>query len=127
MIIARRFPWKAFYFGFALCVLIVSFFVVRSSAFADHTDLLSLAVTFDVVLLTPGVYVLLALVLGWRKLTVIPIFVQSLINAHFLLPEQGEAYLKYVELALSPVELFLLVFVAVKVCCRLDRQLRKNY
>ena len=90
MITARRFPFHLVYLGFVLCVLTVSFFIVRSTAFADNTDLLSLAVTLDLVLLVPGVYFLLVVSLGWRKLTVIPVFVLSLVSAHLLLPESGE-------------------------------------
>jgi membrane protein YdbS with pleckstrin-like domain len=122
VISARRFPFHLVYFGFVLCVLTVSFFIVRSAGFAQNTDLLSLAVTLDVVLLIPGVYLPLAISLGWRKLTVIPVFVLSLVSARLLLPEDGESYLKVVELALAPVELFVLVFMAVKV-----RQIRKAY
>lgn len=122
MITARRFPFHLVYLGFVLCVLTVSFFIVRSSAFAHNTDLLSLGVTLDLVLLIPGVYLLLAVSLGWRKLTVVPVFVLSLVSAHLLLPENGEGYLKYVELALAPIELFVLIYVAIKV-----RQIRKGY
>jgi hypothetical protein len=122
VITARRFPFHLVYLGFVLCVLTVSFFIVRSTAFADNTDLLSLAVTLDLVLLVPGVYFLLVVSLGWRKLTVIPVFVLSLVSAHLLLPESGEGYLKYVELALAPIELFALVYVTIKV-----RQIRKGY
>lgn len=122
VITARRFPFHLVYLGFVLCVLTVSFFIVRSTGFAQNTDLLALAVTLDVVLLIPGVYLLLAVTLGWRKLTVIPVFVLSLVSAHLLLPETGESYLKYVELALAPIELSILVFLTIKV-----RQIRKGY
>lgn len=122
MITARRFPFHLVYLGFALCVLTVSFFIIRSSGWEQNTDLLSLAVTVDVVFLIPGVYLVLAITLGWRKLTTIPVFVISLVCAHLLLPEAGEGYLKYVELALAPIELLVLVFVTVKV-----RQIRRGY
>ena len=122
MITARRFPFHLVYFGFVLCVLTVSFFIVRSTGYAQNTDLLSLAVTVDVVLLIPGVYFLLAIFLGWRKLTVIPVFVLSLVSAHLLLPSSGEGYLKVAELALAPIEIAVLVFLTIKV-----RQIRKGY
>lgn len=122
MIAARRFPYHLVYLGFVLSVLTVSFFIVRSSAFAQNTDLLSLAITLDIVLLIPGTYLLLAYAVSWRKITVIPVFVLSLVSAHLLLPEQGESYLKIAELGLVPVELFVLVFVTIKV-----RQVRRGY
>jgi hypothetical protein len=74
------------------------------------------------VLLIPGAYLLLAYAMGWRKITVIPVFVLSLVSAHLLLPEQGESYLKIAELGLVPIELFVLVFVTIKV-----RQVRRGF
>jgi membrane protein YdbS with pleckstrin-like domain len=122
VITVRRFPFHLAYLGFVLCVLTVSFFIVQTNEFANHTDLLSLAVTLDILLLIPGGYLLLAVALGWRKLTVIPVFVLSLISAHLLLPEAGESYLRIAELGLAPIELALLVFLTIKV-----RQIRRGY
>ena len=122
MIATRRFPFHLVYLGFVLCVLTVSFFIVRTGEYSRHTDLLSLAVTLDIVLLIPGTYLLFAYAMGWRKITVIPVFVLSLVSAHLLLPEQGESYLKIAELALVPIEIFVLVFVTIKV-----RQVRRGY
>jgi len=122
VITARRFPFHFVYLGFVLCVLTVSFLIVRTSGFAQNTDLLSLAVTLDVAVLIPGVYFLFAVALGWRRLTVLPVFVLSLVSAHLLLPASGESYLKVVELALVPVEIFVIVFLTIKV-----RQIRKGY
>jgi hypothetical protein len=122
VITARRFPFHLAYLGFVLCVLTVSFFIVRTSAYAENVDLLSLAVTLDILLLIPGAYFLLAVALGWRRLTVIPVFVLSLISAHLLLPEAGESYLRMAELGLAPIELALLVFLTIRV-----RQIRRGY
>lgn len=110
------------FLGFVLCVLTASFFIVRTSGFAENIDLMSLAVTLDVVLLIPGVYFLFAVTLGWRRLTVIPVFVLSLVSAHLLLPADGESYLKVAELALAPIEIAVIVFLTIKV-----RQIRKGY
>ena len=122
MTVARRSPAHVVYLAFVGCVVITSFLVVRSNGFAEHTDLLSLAVTLDIVLLVPGVYLLAAIRMGWRKVTVIPVFVLSLACAHLVLPASGEHYLKYVEFALVPIELFVLAFVVIKA-----RQLRHEY
>jgi membrane protein YdbS with pleckstrin-like domain len=102
--------------------LTVSFFIVRTNAYAENRDILSLAVTLDVLILIPGVYFLLAVALGWRRLTVVPVFVLSLISAHLLLPEDGESYLRIAELVLAPIEIALLVYLTMKV-----RQVRRGY
>jgi ABC-type multidrug transport system fused ATPase/permease subunit len=122
VITTQRFPYHLVYLGFVLCVVTVSFFIVRTNGFAENTELLSLAVTLDIVLVIPMAYFLLAFWLGWRKLTVIPIFLLSLVGAHLVLPEDGETYLKFGELALAPIELFVLIFLILKV-----RQIRRRY
>jgi hypothetical protein len=100
---------------FCMTVMAVSFGVIRSSHFVVHAELLSLAVTLDMVILVPVVYLVLARRMGWRLLSVVPVLVLSLIAANLLIPDQHQRWLHGIELMLAPVELCLIVFLVLKV------------
>ena len=121
MIVARR-PHLPLFFLFWSLVLAVSFFIIRSSQFAIHPDLLSAAVTLDMVILVPLVYLVLARRMGWRQLSAIPILVLMLVAANFLVPQDHQRVLHLVEMLLAPFELVLITLLVLKV-----RSVRKAY
>ena len=121
MILARKLQFPAFLLFWSV-VLTVSFLIIRSSQFADHADLLSAAVTLDLVVLVPVVYLVLARRMGWRLLSAIPILVLMLVAANLLIPRDHNQVLKTVEMLLAPFELVLLTFLVLKV-----RSVRKAY
>jgi hypothetical protein len=107
-----RFPA---FLGFWLTILTVVFFITRSSEFDTHPDLLAMAVTVDVVLLVPLVYLLLARRFGWRWISVVPVLVVSIVAANLLIPAEHQRWLHGIELALAPLELLLIGFLIHKV------------
>ncbi len=121
MIVLKR-PHFPVFLLFWSTVLAVSFFVIRSSGFATHPDLLSAAVTLDLVILVPLVYLVLARRMGWRLLSAVPILVLMLVAANLLIPRDHQQVLHVVELMLAPLELALLTFLVLKV-----RSVRKAY
>ena len=121
MNVARKIDLPAF-LVFSTLVLAAGFFIIRSSQFAAHPDLLSAAVTVDIVILVPLVYLVLARRRGWRVLSTIPILVLMLVAANLLIPQDHQKVLHTVELLLAPLELALLTFLVLKV-----RSVRKAY
>jgi hypothetical protein len=121
VIAVKRLQFPAF-LVFWSTVVAVAFLVTRSAGFAEHPDVLSLAVTLDMVIVVPVVYLVLAHLLGWRLLPVIPILVVTLIAANLLIPSQHQRWLDAVELLLAPLELVLIVFLVIKV-----RAVRNDY
>jgi hypothetical protein len=121
MIVVRR-THLPFFLLFSSVVLAVSFFIIRSGRFAVHPDLLSAAVTLDMVVLVPLVYLVMARRLGWRAGFAIPILVLMLIAANLLVPDDHQRMLDALELLLAPLELVLMIFLVIKV-----RAVRSEY
>ena len=78
MIAVRRVQLPTFVL-FWMAVLAVSFAITRSSQFLADPQLLSLAVTVDMVILVPLVYLVLARRAGWRLLSAVLIGNQNVI------------------------------------------------
>lgn len=96
-------------------VLSAAYVIVASSPYALNPDLLSFAVTIDVAVLVPLVYLGLARRFGWRLLSVVPVLVISLIAANTLIPTDHQRWLHGIELLLAPLELFLIGLLIFKV------------
>lgn len=103
-------------------VLAASLLVVRSASFSQHPDLLALAVALDVTVLIPALYLVFARFRGWPWITVVPIFVLSLIALKIILPEGHERLLLTVDLAAVPLELSVVGYLLFR-----GRQLMKDY
>lgn len=121
MNLVKRAQFPAFLL-FSTTVLAVGFFIIRSSQFLVHPDLLSAAVTLDLVILVPLVYLVLARRMGWRQLSAVPILVLMLVAANLLIPDDRQRFLHTLEILLAPFDLVLLTFLVLKV-----RSVRKAY
>lgn len=105
----------ALFLALAAALLVIEILAVSTAAFATHGDLFSLAVTTDI---TIGIPLLFYLLVVRRKhiptITVVPIFVLSLILAGRILPQENHSYLKKVELVAPLVEVIVFAVVAIK-------------
>ncbi len=107
----------------AALVLATSTWIVQSGRLAAEPDLLSLAVTLDLTLLLPGLYLLAIRRTRIPKLTVLPVLILCLLVASAILPDDRHRYLSLVELALIPLELLVAV-VVVRRASRIVRGVR---
>ncbi|HRX04792.1 MAG: hypothetical protein KDI07_17510 [Anaerolineae bacterium] len=99
----------------AAALLAAEAWITGTADFAAHPEVLSLAVTADIVVAIPLLYYLL--VVRRKRLpviTVAPVFVLSLIVAGKILPAAQHTYLDYAELVAPLVELSVLVVIALK-------------
>jgi hypothetical protein len=110
------------FFATVLAVLAVSILIVRSQAFADEPDALAWGITFDLALLVPAIYLIIARRMGWLWTPAIPLFLLGLLAAKLILPGAHETPVRALEFAAFPLELFVIVFVVIKV-----RQVRSRY
>lgn len=117
----RVLPWRPslsaplLFAALALLLVLIEVWIVTLPEFAGQIDLLSLAVTADLTLGIPALYYLF-FVRSRRApaITLAPIFLLSVLVAHWVLPAEGEGYLRWLELILPLVELGLLAYAAVK-------------
>lgn len=107
-----------------LLIILVSFFIVQSSHFANHADMLSLGVTLDLVLMAPLAYFfLIRKASNVPKITVFPIFMLCTLAATYILPVHHHFYLSQFKTWVLPVaELGLISFIIFRIW-----QLRKKY
>ena len=89
----------------AAAILTCTWFVVQSEAFAERPDLLAFASTIDVVLFIPAIYYLFIRKTKIPKITLLPVFVLSLIAAGRLIPAEHQQVLDYLEVAPVFIEL----------------------
>ena len=95
----------------AAAVLTCTWFVVQSEAFAQRPDLMAFASTVDLTLIIPGLYFLFIRKTKIPKITLIPVFVLSLLAAYNIIPEENHTTLDYLQMALPLVELVVIGFV----------------
>ena len=114
MVVSSRVCLPAFAL-FWLMVMTVAFSITRSEQFNEHAELLSRAVIFDMVVLVPLVYVVLARRFGWRLLSAVPVLVVSLVAANLLVPAEHQGWLHGIELMLAPLEIGLVAYLVLMV------------
>ncbi len=113
MITLKRLPllsYAALFGG----VTAAGFAIVRTSHFADHPRILSLALTLDIAVFLPCAYLFLAWKMKWPLVTAVPVFLLSLVAAHWVLPAENESDLALLELALGPLEAAAILFLVIK-------------
>ncbi len=113
----RQFLWL-----FLPIILISSVIIVQSNQFQEYAELLSLAITLDLVIVFPFFYWLAIRKSSIPIISILPVFVFSIIVAGLILPAANQNYLAYLEYSLLPIELFLVGYLVFKV-----RQIRKAY
>jgi hypothetical protein len=95
----------------AVTVITATWFVINSSAFSQRPDLMAMASTLDLTLLIPLTYFLCIRKSSIPKVTVIPVFVLSMVLASQLIPSDYHQTLGYVQYAIPLIELFVIGFI----------------
>lgn len=105
-----------FPFGFlAGAIIAISWFVINSAAFTGQPGLMSMASTIDLALLIPVTWFLCIRKTKIPKVTVIPMFLLSLLLASQLIPVQYHQTLDYLKMILPIVELTVIGFIIYQV------------
>lgn len=90
--------------------------IVSSPFFMQNSEALAFAITLDITLGIPALYYFLAV---RRKhapaLTLIPIFILSLVLASLILPAAQHGYLDLLKLVIPGIELFVLSYLTIKI------------
>ncbi len=112
--------------AFGLClaaIYAVAVTIVSRLGQLDDPDLIAGAVTLDLTLLTPVLYYLLMVrPRGWPVITVVPVFLISVLIAGWLIPESRQGVLDPVRYGAGVAELVLVGFIAYKTL-----QVRRGY
>ncbi|NUO80412.1 hypothetical protein HUU05_10080 [candidate division KSB1 bacterium] len=102
--------------GMAATIGLVEIGIVASALFAQNPDMFAFAITCDIALVIPILYYFLAV---RRKhvppITLVPIFILSLVLAGLILPVEQHAYLDLLKLVIPALELLVLSYIVVKI------------
>ena len=107
----------------ASVILAIGFYLM-SESFNNQQDILAIGVSVDIALLIPLTYFFMIRNSGIPKLTLVPVFVLSLVLAYQIVPIEHQNTLSYIEYLLIPVELTvigLLIYHVIKIGRDLDQ------
>ena len=111
--IPRTWPVLGFLSGLAM-IYVASLYVVGTSEF-DRGSALPVAVTLDLTLIVPVLYYFLMVRrAGFPILSIVPVFVASVLVAAAILPDDRQQFLGMVEYAGAAAEVFLVIYVVRK-------------
>lgn len=114
----KRRIWTPYTIAFGIPLLMLTSLVIlaRSAQFQSHPDQLSLAITLDLVLTVPVVYLLLSRGKKIPLTSVMPVLVIGIALGSILLPPENQTLLKQVKYWVLPLlELAVMAFVVLKV------------
>ncbi|WP_299123338.1 hypothetical protein [uncultured Winogradskyella sp.] len=103
---------------FMLPLLIIASMILltRSSLFTTHTHKLSLAITIDLLLITPFIYFLLIRKTTITKTTIVPFIILGVVVCSIIIPTENQYYLTLFKTWILPViELFIFSFVVYNI------------
>lgn len=103
------------FFLLAATVIAATWFVINSSAFTQRPDLMAMASTLDLTLLIPLIYFLCIRKTSIPKITLVPVFVLSMVLASQLIPSNYHQTLGYVQYAIPLIELFVIGYIVYTV------------
>jgi hypothetical protein len=108
--------WTTVFIVFSCLAICISLLTVQTTGFNKHSDLFSLAVTFDITISIPLVYYFLVV----RKsktlpFTIIVVFLLCTFIAAWILPADNHYYLDKVEKLLALGELFILIYAIIRI------------
>ena len=83
-------------------IMLTAFAIVSSNAFQTNPRELAMAITIDLTLLSPVLYLLLIRKTNLPNITVVPVFVLGMIATGLMLPSQHHATLHFVEMYFLP-------------------------
>lgn len=107
----------AFFLITAAAIAVIGFWLM-TEGFTNHRDLLSVGVSVDIALLIPITYFLIIRKSTIPKITIVPIFILSLVLAYQIVPDEHQITLTYLEYLVVPVELTiigLLIYYVIKI------------
>lgn len=105
-----------FIFGIPLFIIGIMVFIAKSSVFATNPSILSIGITFDLLLTAPLVYFLLIRKTSIPKTTVVPFLIVGIVICSFILPSENQYYLSlFMTWGLPIVETAILLFVIYNV------------
>jgi hypothetical protein len=102
------------FFALGITIIVASILILKSQSFANNPDLLSLGLTLDLTITIPLIYFLLIWKTRISNLTIIPVLILSFVIASFIIPSDHQFYLQFIEYALIPLELFIIVSIIRK-------------
>lgn len=103
------------FFLLAAILITSTWFIINSSAFAQRPDLMAMASTIDLTLLIPMIYFLCIRKSSIPKVTVLPVFVLSMVLASQLIPSDYQQTLGYIQYLVPLIELFVIGFILYNV------------
>ncbi|WP_196893090.1 hypothetical protein [Aureivirga marina] len=90
-------------FGIPILLYGCTILLSKSSVFAANPNLLSIGITFDLLLTTPLIYFLLIRKTKIPKTTVIPLTVLGIVIGTYILPSQHQEYLSFFKYWILPI------------------------
>ena len=114
-------------FGLALTLIyLAAVFVAVQVPHFEQPDLLAAALTLDLTVFVPSLYYgLLVRRKGWPAITVVPVFLLSLLAASFVVPADHQGLLTVLKYLVAPAELLLLGYLGLTVV-RTTRRFRDH-
>lgn len=101
--------------GIPLCLIGFIILFVQSKMFHANTDMLSVAVTFDLLLTVPFIYFLCIRKTNIPKITIISLLLAMIALASFLFPSENQQTLKLFELWILPIiELAVIIYIVYR-------------
>ncbi len=107
-------------------IMLTAFGIVSSEAFQTNPKELAMAITVDLSLLSPIVYLLLVRNTKLPNLTVVPVFVLGMIVTGLILPSQHHATLHFIETYLLPFVELAAISIIIWKFVKLRRSFVKN-
>ena len=115
--------WVYSFIGISALIIVTEYFVVHSSKFILHQDLISLAVTIDLAIIIPTIYYfLIPRKLNISPITVLIVFFLCTVVAAILIPARDHKYLNEIKYLLLFTELATTLYTIVKL-----REIIKEY
>jgi len=102
-------------YGLPILVVLFSIALALSPILKQYPELAT-AITYDLVLTAPILFLLLSLRTNTPKIRAIPFFVGGIAIANILLPESGQEHLSYIKTYLLPlIEIVVLIVISLKI------------
>lgn len=106
-------------------IVFISFWLMTSSNFISNRSLLAVGSSVDIALIIPLVYFLFIRNSSIPKITVVPVFILSLIAAFQVIPNDYHSTLNRIEMLVAPIELSIIGFLIYKVI-QLNKRLEQT-
>lgn len=96
-------------------IVFICFWLMTSSNFISNRSLLAVGSSVDIALIIPLVYFLFIRNSSIPKITIVPVFILSLVAAFQVIPNDYHSTLNRIEMLVAPIELSIIGFLIYKV------------